>query len=154
MKKSAFIFFLLFSTSLFCQNFLANPSFEDFNKCEEYGAKCAPEAWFRIPPHDLTVTDKALRAPHGGKTSELIVVENYYHPLVRRVYLYTKILCPLQKGKDYQLSFFLNNLNRKEYLIEVLFSEQELIAGEKNPLNFKPNLEFTIEQEMLSLIHI
>jgi outer membrane protein OmpA-like peptidoglycan-associated protein len=148
MKKSGFIFFLLFSTSLFSQNFLANPGFEDINKCEEYGAKCAPEAWFRIPPYNLTVTDKALRVPHNGKISELIVVENYYHPLARRVYLYTKILCPLLEGKDYQLSFFLNNFDRKEYLVEILFSEEELIAGEKNPLNFKPNLEFTLEQEM------
>jgi outer membrane protein OmpA-like peptidoglycan-associated protein len=148
MEKPIFIFLLLFSTSLTSQNFLANPSFEDINKCEEYGAKCAAEAWFRIPPYDLTITDKALRIPHDGKISELIVVENTFHPLARRVYLYTKILCPLQEGKDYQLSFFLNNLNRKEYLIEALFSEEELIAGEKNPLNFKPNLEFTIEQEM------
>lgn len=148
MKKSIFIFFLLFPSSLFSQNFLANPSFEDINKCEEFGAKCAPEAWFRIPPHDLTITDKALRVPHNGKISELIVVENYYHPLARRVFLYTKILCPLQKGKDYQLSFFLNNLERKEYIVEALLSEAELIAGEKNPLNFKPNLEFTLEQEM------
>ena len=148
MKKSVFILFLLFSTSLWSQNFLANPSFEDINECEEFGAKCAAEAWFRIPPYDLTVTDKALRIPHEGQISELIVVENTFHPLARRVYLYTKILCPLQKGKNYQLSFFLNNLNRKEYLIEALFSDEELIAGEKNPLNFKPNLVFTLEQEM------
>ncbi len=148
MKKSTFILFLLFTTSLFSQNYLANPSFEDINKCEEYGAKCAAEAWFRIPPYDLTVTDKASRVPHLGKISELIVVENFYHPLARRVYLYTKILCPLQKGKDYQLTFFLNNLNRQEYVVEALFSEEELIAGEKNPLSFKPNLEFTLEQEM------
>ncbi len=148
MKKSVFIFFLLFSTSLWSQNFLANPSFEDINECEEFGAKCAAEAWFRIPPYDLTVTDKALRIPHDGKISELIVVENTFHPLARRVYLYTKILCPLLKGKNYQLSFFLHNLNRKEYQVEALFSEEELIAGEKNPLNFKPNLEFTLEQEM------
>jgi len=148
MKKSVFIFFLLFSNSLFSQNFLANPSFEDINECAEYGAKCAAEAWFRIPPYDLTITDKAMRVPNQGKISELVVVENTRHPLARRVFLYTKILCPLQKGKDYQLSFFLNNLNRKDYLVEALFSEEELIAGEKNPLNFKPKLEFTIEQEM------
>ena len=148
MKKSIFILFLLFQISLWSQNYLANPSFEDINECEEFGSKCAAEAWFRIPPYDLTVTDKAIRIPHNGKISELIVVENTNHPLARRVYLYTKILCPLQKGKDYQLSFFLHNLNRKEYLIEALFSEEELIAGEKNPLNFKPDLEFTLEQEM------
>lgn len=148
MKKSIFILFLLSSTSLLSQNFLANPSFEDINECAEYGAKCAAEAWFRIPPYDLTVTDKALRKPHNGKVSELIVVENTFHPLARRVYLYTKILCPLQKGKDYQLSFFLHNLNRTEYIIEALFSKEELIAGEKNPLSFKPSLEFTLEQEM------
>ena len=148
MKKSVFIFCFFFSISLQSQNFLANPSFEEINKCEEYGAKCAPEAWFRIPPHDLTITDKAFRTPHTGKISELIVVENVYHPLARRVFLYTKILCPLQAGKKYQLTFYLNNLKRKEYRVEALFSEIELIAGEQNPLNFQASLEFTIEQEM------
>ena len=48
MNKSIFILFLLCSTSLWSQNFLANPSFEDINECEEFGAKCAAEAWFRI----------------------------------------------------------------------------------------------------------
>lgn len=148
MKNLLLILFFIFSTQLYSQNYLANPSFEDINKCAEYGAKCAAEAWFRIPPYDLTITDKALRVPNEGKVSEIIVIENTRHPLARRVYLYTKILCPLKKGKNYQLSFFLNSVNRKDYIIEALFSEEELIAGEKNPLNFKPSLTFTLEQEM------
>lgn len=148
MRGSIVILFFFLSTALLSQNFIANPGFEDINECEEFGAKCAAEAWFRIPPYDLTVTDKASRSPHKGKISEIIVVENIFHPLARRVYLYTKILCPLIKGKKYQLSFFLNNLNQKGYLIEALFSDEELIAGKKNPLDYKPDLVFTVEQEI------
>jgi len=148
MKKSITLFFLFNSIWLFGQNFLANPSFEEFNKCEEFGSKCAPEAWFRIPPQDLTVSDRIKKMPHHGRVSEIIVIENKKHPLSRRVFIYTKILCPLIAGKEYELSFFLNNLNRKHYQIEALFSEKELIAGVQNPLNYKPNLIFTSEKEV------
>ncbi|MEM6965165.1 MAG: OmpA family protein [Bacteroidota bacterium] len=147
MKRSLLLSLLLYVINLNGQNFLANGGFEDINKCEEYGASCAPEAWFRIPPYDLTITDKAQRIPHAGKISEIIVVENKYHPLSRRVFLYTKMLCPLIKGNEYQLSFYLNNLNRKDYTVEALFTSEELIAGIKNPLSFEPNLIFTLEEE-------
>ena len=143
MKKAVFIIFIFITNYQFGQNFLGNPGFEEINKCEEYGASCAPEAWFRIPPYDLTVTDKADRKPNRGKISELVVIENIYNPLARRIFLYTKILCPLQEGKEYQLTFFLNNLKLKNYKLEVLFSEEELIAGVKNPLKFDANLVFT-----------
>lgn len=147
MKKSILLLLIFHSIYTNGQNFLANGGFEDINKCEEYGASCAPEAWFRIPPYDLTITDKAQRTPHNGKISEIIVVENKYHPLSRRVFLYTKILCPLIKGNEYQLSFYLHNLNRKDYTVEALFSSEELIAGIQNPLSFDPSLVFTIEEE-------
>ncbi len=147
MKKSIILLFFFYSIGLVGQNFLANPSFEEFNKCEEFGSKCAPEAWFRIPPEDLTVSSKVKKRPHKGKISEILVIENTKHPLSRRVFIYTKILCPLVKGNKYKLSFFLNNLDRKHYKVEALFSEEELIAGVQNPLNFKPSLIFTLEQE-------
>ena len=147
MKKSILLLFFFYSFGLFGQNFLANPGFEEFNKCEEFGSKCAPEAWFRIPPQDLTVSGKVNKSAHQGRVSEILVVENKRHPLSRRVFLYTKILCPLIEGNKYQLSFFLNNLNRKNYKVQALFSEKELIAGVQNPLSYQPNLVFTFEQE-------
>ena len=130
------------------QNFLANAGFEEVNSCEEYGAKCAPEAWFRIPPADLSVTGKALRQPYQGKTSEMIVIENIKTPIAYRVFLYSKLLCPLIEGNQYQLTFFLNTLKLKEYKIEILLSEKELIAGEHNPLRFEPNLFISNENEL------
>lgn len=147
MKKLTVFLFLFYSFGLLGQNFLANPSFEEFNKCEEFGSKCAPEAWFRIPPEDLTVSGKVKKPAHQGRVSEVLVVENQRHPLSRRVFIYTKILCPLIEGHKYQLSFFLNNLKRKDYEVQALFSEEELIAGVQNPLNYQPNLVFTFEQE-------
>lgn len=141
MKKSICLtLFLAYSFFALSQNFLANPGFEEVNSCEEYGAKCAPEAWFRIPPADLSVTGKALRKPFQGKTSEMVVIENIKTPIAYRVFLYSKFLCPLQEGHQYQLTFYLNTLKLKEYKIEILLSEEELIAGEKNPLRFEPTL--------------
>ena len=149
MKKSICITLLL-TISFFSkgQNFLANPGFEEVNSCEEYGAKCAPEAWFRIPPADLSVTGKALRQPFQGKTSEMVVIENVKTPVAYRVFLYSKFLCPLQEGHQYQLTFFLNTLKLKEYKIEILLSEEELISGEKNPIRFKPTLILTNDDEI------
>lgn len=149
MKKSVILtfVFIYFGIHLHGQNFLANADFEEFNTCQEFGSKCAPEAWFRIPPEDLRVAEKTDRTPFQGKLSEVLVVENINHPLSRRVFLYTKLLCPLLQGKEYQLSFYLKNPKLKDYNVQVLFTEEELISGIKNPLDFTPNLEFTIEQE-------
>jgi len=148
MKKGITIILLLFYFGLSAQNFIGNPNFEEINECEEYGSRCASEAWFRIPPHDLTITDKVKRIAHTGKVSEIIVLENTRHPLSRRVFLYTKLLCPLIKGNKYQLSFYLNPLKKEDYKVEALFSKEELIAGVKNPLAFKASLLFTIEEEI------
>jgi len=150
MKKSIIITFLLFSIIQMGigQNFLANAGFEEVNSCEEFGAKCAPEAWFRIPPADLSVTGKALRTPYQGKTSEMIVVENVKTPIAYRVFLYSKLLCPLIEGNQYQLTFFLNTLKLKAYKVEILLSENELISGKHNPLRFTPNLSISNENEL------
>lgn len=147
MKKGITLILILFHFGLSAQNFIGNPNFEEINECEEYGSKCASEAWFRIPPYDLTVTDKVKRIAHTGKVSEILVLENTRHPLSRRVFLYTKLLCPLIKGNEYQLSFYLHPLKKDDYKVEALFSKEELIAGVKNPLSFQASLAFTIEEE-------
>lgn len=148
MKKSIILILFLYSTVISAQNFLANPGFEDINECEEFDASCASEAWFRIPPYDLNIANNVYRKPHQGKVAEVLVVENIYHPLSRRVFLYTKLACPLLQGNTYQVSFFINNFDRKDYQVEVLLSQQELIAGAKNPLNFEPTLIFTPTHEV------
>ncbi len=148
MKKGITLILILFHFGLSAQNFIGNPNFEEINECEEYGSKCASEAWFRIPPYDLTVTDKVKRIAHTGKVSEILVLENTRHPLSRRVFLYTKLLCPLIKGNEYQLSFYLHPLKKEDYKVEALFSKEELIAGIKNPLSFQASLAFTIEEEI------
>jgi len=150
MKKTVITIFIFLSINLSAQNFLGNAGFEEINQCEEYGASCAPEAWFRIPPYDLTVTDRADRKPHNGHISELVVIENIYNPLARRIFLYTQILCPLQKGKEYQLSIYIDPIKLKNYKIEFLFSKYELIAGVKNPLRFDADLVLTKEDEVES----
>ena len=122
------------------QNLLANGGFEEVNTCEEYNAKCAPEAWFRIPPTDVNVNTRKINAVFEGNYSEIIVVENKNHPKAYRVFLYTKLFCPLIKNEEYTLTFYLNPIFQSSYELGVLFSEKELISGVINPLDFEPSL--------------
>ncbi len=125
------------------QNLVANGGFEDVNSCVEFNAKCAPEAWFRIPPTDVNVITKKVSRVFDGDYSEIIVVENKNHPKTYRVFLYTMLLCPLIQNQEYTLSFYLNSIYQPNYELGILFSTEELITGLVNPLDFKPSIKVT-----------
>lgn len=85
------------------QNLLSNNSFEDRNTCTELRAICAPEGWFRIPL-DAVSNTKGTAGFFLGTHHENLVMENVQHPGIFRTYLYTRILCPLEKGREYIFS--------------------------------------------------
>lgn len=129
------------SNNLDSQNLIANGDFEDVNTCVEFKAKCAPEAWFRIPPTDVNVNTKKVSRVFEGEFSEIVVIENKKHPKSYRVFLYTMLLCPLIRDQEYKLSFYLNPIKQINYELGVLFSEEELITGVINPLDFQPSIK-------------
>jgi outer membrane protein OmpA-like peptidoglycan-associated protein len=80
------------------QNLVANGSFEDRNVCTEYHALCAPEAWFFIP--------ESFKAPpkvNSNKAEVLISGKGN----VATNYIYTKLLCRLAKGDEYDFSVWI-----------------------------------------------
>ncbi|MEM9921230.1 MAG: OmpA family protein [Bacteroidota bacterium] len=150
MKWLFYIFTFLAPPALFCQNLLANGDFEELNTCPEYGTTCAPEAWFRLPPNNLNIITREGPEVFEGNYSELIVVENKDMLLVRRVFLYTMLLCPLEEGVAYQMSFQLNPVSDENFQLGVLFSETELVSGIHNPLRVSPSVLVTKEQVLRS----
>jgi hypothetical protein len=140
------IFFLVglinfLSISLVGQSLLLNGSFEESNICSEFRAKCAPEAWFRIPASDVTINAKIIAAK--GLKQEAIVVANKNHPLKYRVFLYSMLLCPLESGREYKLAFYLNPVYETNFELGILFSDTELISGIHKPLDHKPQLHIS-----------
>ena len=65
--KPLLLFAFSFPILLIGQSLIANGGFEDLNICVEYGAKCAPEAWFRIPPTEVNVNTKKIPRVYEGK---------------------------------------------------------------------------------------
>lgn len=132
--------FLSFSSFLNSQSLIANNDFEDINICSEFRAKCAPEAWFRLPTTDVSLNLKDVVGTSSGKHSESIIVGNKNYPIRYRVFLYTMLLCPLQKDTEYTLSLHLNPIHEKQFKLGVLFSNEELISGLHNPIDHQPQL--------------
>jgi outer membrane protein OmpA-like peptidoglycan-associated protein len=82
------------------QNLIGNSGFEDRNTCTELHAVCAPEGWFRIPLDPVS----PLRGTAGfisGNHHDNIVMENVKRPGFARSYIYTRLLCALEKDKEY-----------------------------------------------------
>jgi len=122
------VFMILSFGALSAQNLLANGNFEDTNNCNKFGYGCAPEAWFRYPPIELPLYLRNLDLVYDGMKSEIIIVENQKFPGKLKLYLYSMLLCPLESGEEYSLSFYLNPTYDKNYKLEVVFTDRELIG--------------------------
>ncbi len=130
----------LFPGVLSSQNLIANSGFETRNICTEYEATCAPEAWFKIPPAIIPL-DKIKGAPaNSGDFADMIVVENKVRPFNYRVFIYTMLLCPLEKDTQYLLELHVNPIYETHYELGVLFSVEELIPSIVNPLPYLPSM--------------
>lgn len=142
--------FILFVSILFCilktqsQNLFANAGFEDINVCTEYHASCAPEAWYYIRPvTNPLVSARVAPKPLLGSNVLLVPVANVYTPNDQRSYVYTKFTCPLEKGKQYKLSFYLNSSKRTFYNIDFYFSEKEPATHGFDTNELKPSVTIT-----------
>jgi outer membrane protein OmpA-like peptidoglycan-associated protein len=93
-----------------CQNLLANGSFEDRNTCSELHARCAAEGWFRIPLGAVN-NYNGTSGFFLGNQYETVVMDHTKMPGVLRSYIYSKLLCPLEKGRSYTFTAFIRTLD-------------------------------------------
>jgi outer membrane protein OmpA-like peptidoglycan-associated protein len=101
---------LCFSSQVKSQSLVTNGSFEERNICIEYHAKCAAEGWFRIPLGAVS-NNNGTAGFFLGNQFETIVMDHTKLPGLMRSYIYTKLLCPLEKGRSYTFTAFFRTLD-------------------------------------------
>lgn len=138
MQTSILILLLLW----FCpyclpaQNLFANPDFEDVNVCTEFLATCAPEAWKEVNYNKMVYLHGG---PKGAKAGFFFTGE-----WRTRTYLFTELLCPLESGEQYNISFDLNLRGAELRPFGIYLSEEDL-SGRFDAKSVQPVLIFTEE---------
>jgi outer membrane protein OmpA-like peptidoglycan-associated protein len=94
----------------YAQNLIANADFEDRNTCDEYHVHCAAEAWFRIPLAPVSPVN-GTAGFLSNNHYENILVENNSKRGIFRSFIYTKLLCRLEKGRTYIFSAYFKSEN-------------------------------------------
>jgi outer membrane protein OmpA-like peptidoglycan-associated protein len=112
------------------QSLIANGSFEEENICTEYQQHCAPEAWIATSLWSNYFFDSTMRfavpGSHGTHFVGLIA-GNITRPGMRN-FIRTQLLCGLQPGHQYQLSFYTRANNPILDSIGVYFSSYDFLA--------------------------
>ncbi len=107
------------------QNLFANPGFEAINNCVEFKADCAPEAWFNIPAGNFLVNGRIAPKPYAGNMLLIVPVGNVMSNFNKPRYVYTGLCCPLEKDKNYVLTFFINSASSEFNQLAVYFTDKE-----------------------------
>ena len=138
---------LFFSIGLKAQNLFANADFETLNNCTEYHQDCSPEAWFYIKPAITPlINNNAVPNPFSGKDLLIVPIENIYGTTNSRTFIYTMLCCPLQKGKNYKLSFYINTADKTFYGIDFYMSNKEFTSANFYPDSVKPSIHISAEE--------
>lgn len=106
--KNYLLFYIFISISFSAngQNLLANPSFEYINYCETNIA-CSPAAWYSVSNVPFGY-ENDLEVSTDGKHSLAFLIASGEGI---RSYWQTPILCNLEKGREYSVSFDINPIN-------------------------------------------
>lgn len=141
-----FLGVVLFPSELKAQNLLVNADFEELNNCTEYHQDCSPEAWFYIKPSVTPlINNNAVPRPFSGKDLLTVPMENVYSALNKRTFIYTMFCCPLQKGKNYKLSFYINTAGNSFYGIDFYMRNKEFNSQNFFPDSVKPTIHISKE---------
>lgn len=92
------------------QNLVPNPSFEDVNICTEYVAPCAPSAWVAVAPEVIKMKYLCNGTALQGQHHVSLLLEGRDNP-DSRVYIQTRLLCPMEKGTTYRVRMYINTDN-------------------------------------------
>jgi outer membrane protein OmpA-like peptidoglycan-associated protein len=127
MRKAVSIFIILsFSLTANAQQLVANGSLNDRNVCTEFHIACAPEAWFFIPTYIL------MSPSEDNNYFEVLSMGSIANitPPGKRDYLYTKLLCRLQEGRQYNFSVWINSGGNK-------FDHLDIWMGPREPTHLR-----------------
>lgn len=150
-------FEFLLSPQLPAQNLLPNPGFEDINRCVEYHAECAPEAWFNVSATNYLVKGKIAPRPVIGQMVLLLPVGNVLPSFKKPRFTYTLLLCPLVKGTEYELSVFIHTGGKPFGGLELFFMDKEPTLFSLSILNRSfsvPLMPADVDDELKGWKHI
>jgi outer membrane protein OmpA-like peptidoglycan-associated protein len=138
MRTIGCIALLAFCCSARTQNLIPNGGFEDENVCTEYKHNCAPEAWIANSMWANYYFRQADRAAEGEHFVGLGAGASYgasVHNFIR-----TRLLCGLQPGHQYQLTFYIRS--RQDILdsVGVYFSATDFLFEKRNFKQLDPQL--------------
>ena len=140
-KYFLIIAFIFCANNLFAQNYFANADFEQLNNCTEYHQDCSPAAWFYLKPAITPlINNYEVPKPFSGKDLLILQVENVFIKIKKRSFIYTMFCCPLQAGKNYKLSFYINSKSGKMKGIDFYFSSKEFISANFNADSLQPTI--------------
>lgn len=100
MKFKLLLLLLLISIVVRSQNLIPNPSFESINYCETR-ISCSPSAWYSVSNIPYGYQNDLLK-PIDGKHSIAFLIA--YEKEIR-TYWQTMLLCNMQAGERYSISF-------------------------------------------------
>ncbi len=110
MKNIITTIFIFLSYNIFSQNLIPNPGFEDVNVCQTYHEHCSPKAWRNILLKGFRFPETAFTGREGihSKEGQRSVILPLYHKARKkdRIYIQVPFLCELEKGKEYEFSFY------------------------------------------------
>ena len=124
--------------SVFAQNLLVNPGFEEENICSEYQVNCAPEGWIYTVPSFIYYFKDAKLA-HSGQRFIALVAGHTRKPFYR-TFVRSRLLCALQKHKTYKLEFFIKSVHPVLDSIGVYFTDYDFLFEKKVPQKIIPSL--------------
>lgn len=113
------------------QNLVPNPSFEDVNICTEFNAPCSPAAWESVAPEGMKLDYMYNPATVAGNNFVRLV---YAAPDRRRNYAQTQLLCPLEKGRKYQITLIVGKDGEGIPELDVHFDTSYVFREFANPL--------------------
>ncbi len=122
--------FCILQTVSGAQNYFANPDFEEYNLCIEYQQLCSAAAWFYIQPAATPLINlKTVPPPLSGRDLLIVPVGNINTKIAKHAFVYSMLCCPLQKGKNYKLIFYLHAGVKIFYGIDFYFRKKEFLSN-------------------------
>ncbi len=135
------------------QNYFANPDFEEYNLCIEYRQLCSAAAWFYIQPAATPLINlKTVPPPISGRDLLIVPIGNINPKITKHAYVYTMFCCPLQKGKNYKLAFYMHTGGKKFYGIDFYFRKKEFLSNNFFADSVYPGIHIS-EEDMVAGIN-
>jgi outer membrane protein OmpA-like peptidoglycan-associated protein len=138
--------FCFLQTASHAQNYFANPDFEEYNLCIEYRQLCSVAAWFYIQPAATPlITPKSVPQPLSGRDLLIVPIGNTSTKITKHAFVYSMFCCPLQKGKNYKLAFYIHAGGKKFYGIDFYMRKKEFLSNNFFADSVQPSIHISEE---------